>query len=92
MLLPYGFAHADTEVHVLPGLYFVHISAEMQLASARRTRSEDAADEDSPSTSGRQFADSSVAKVQASIIPLPLASIFTFNLFLISTFDLTMHT
>ncbi|GLT40072.1 hypothetical protein SLA2020_142300 [Shorea laevis] len=38
------------------------IQTEMNLANARRTKGEDATDDDTPSTSGRQFADSHVSQ------------------------------
>ncbi|GLU17243.1 hypothetical protein SLE2022_336270 [Rubroshorea leprosula] len=38
------------------------IETEMNLANARRTKGEDATDDDTPSTSGRQFADSQVSQ------------------------------
>lgn len=40
-----------------------YIYAEMQLASARQIKAEDATDDDIPSSSGRQFTNSNVTKV-----------------------------
>ncbi|KAJ4705603.1 guanine nucleotide exchange factor SPIKE 1-like [Melia azedarach] len=47
------------------------IETETRLASARRGKAEDAADDDTPSTSGRQYTDATDASKHFGLSPLP---------------------